>query len=101
TNPTIPGARRMELIDSGAGLDREATNLAKLLIESNRVPEAAAIEQEFERLADQAAGRVQATLTTAVAIEARDKERLADLLSKRLGRKVTLDLVVDPSVVGG
>src|SRR5689334_6774840 len=65
TNPTIPSDQRMALVGS-ASLDPEALNLAKLLIESDRVPEIGAIADEFQNLADDAAGRVRATVTTAV-----------------------------------
>jgi F-type H+-transporting ATPase subunit delta len=48
TNPTIATELRMALVsDAPHVLDPEGTNLAKLLIESNRVREVAAIEEEF------------------------------------------------------
>ena len=63
TNPTIAVARRMELISAAPHeLDPEATNLARLLIESDRVGEAAGVAEEYEALADAAAGRVRATV---------------------------------------
>src|SRR5258706_12933829 len=45
TNPTIPRARRMDLITS-ASRDAEATNLAKPLIEADRDDEIGAIADE-------------------------------------------------------
>jgi F-type H+-transporting ATPase subunit delta len=99
TNPTIATEQRMALV---ADLfDPEATNLAKLVIESNRVREVAAIEQEFERLADEAAGRVRATVTTAIELTPGDRDRVADELSARLGKKILLDVVVDAAILGG
>ncbi len=100
TNPTIPRERRMDLITS-ASLDPEATNLAKLLIEADRVPEIGAIADEFQDLADEAAGRVRATLTTAVELGSRDRERVATELSRRLGKTVTMRVEVDPRILGG
>jgi len=102
TNPTIATERRMALV-SGAPhvFDAEATNLAKLLIESDRVRDVVGIEEEFQRLADEAAGRVRATVTTAVELTASDRDRVADGLSKRLGKDVDLDVLVDPSILGG
>ncbi|HET7418981.1 MAG TPA: F0F1 ATP synthase subunit delta [Candidatus Dormibacteraeota bacterium] len=102
SNPTIPTARREGLVTtSPRPLDDEATNLARLLIESGRVAEAAGIEDEFERLADEAAGRVRATVTTAIELSADDRDRVARELSKRLDKQVRLNVVVDPRVVGG
>jgi F-type H+-transporting ATPase subunit delta len=100
TNPTIPSNRRMDLITS-ASLDLEVTNLAKLLIESNRVHEIGAIVDEFQALADDAAGRVRATLTTAVELEADDRDRVVVELSQQLGKTVTIRVEVDPRILGG
>jgi len=88
----------------GAGRDRpdeEATNLARLLIESGRIDEVQDVDDEFQRLADEAAGRVRATVTTAIELEAADRDRVTRELSKRLDKDVRLSLVVDPRILGG
>ncbi len=100
TNPTIPRERRMDLVTS-ASLEPEATNLAKLLIEADRVHEIGGIADEFQDLADEAAGRVRATLTTAVELGSRDRDRVATELSRRLGKTVTMRVEVDPRILGG
>ena len=81
--------------------DPEATNLAKLLIESNRVGEIAGIAEEYERLVDVAADRVRATVTTAVELAPAERDRVSEELSKRLGKEVRLDVVVDANILGG
>jgi F-type H+-transporting ATPase subunit delta len=102
TNPTIATEQRFALIsDAPHVLDPEATNLAKLLIESNRVRDVAEVEAEFERLADEAAGRVRATVTTAVELSPKDRDRVEDELSQRLGKEIRMQLVVDPRILGG
>jgi F-type H+-transporting ATPase subunit delta len=102
TNPTIATERRMELISSAPHvLDPESTNLAKLLIESNRVEDVVEVADEYQRLADAAAGRVRATVTTAVALSPKDRDRVAAELSKRLAGEVELEVVVDPAILGG
>jgi F-type H+-transporting ATPase subunit delta len=100
TNPTIATEQRMELV-SDLFDGNEATNLAKLLIESDRVRDVAAIEEEFQRLADESAGRVRATVTTAVELTAKDRDRVAEELSQRLGKQIHLDVLVDPKILGG
>jgi F-type H+-transporting ATPase subunit delta len=102
TNPTIPVGNRMELV-SGAPhqLDPEATNLARLLIESNRVTQVASIAEEFEALADAAAGRVRATVTTAVELDRAERDKVAEQLSDRLGKEVRMTVVVDKRILGG
>ena len=102
TNPTIPVGARMELIsEQSNALDAESINLAKLLIESNRVREINGILDDYERLADEAAGNVRATVTTAIELTPRDRERVADELSRRLGKTVKLQVEVDPRILGG
>ena len=100
-NPTIPAERRMELFTSSPLLDPEATNLARLLIESRRVDQAGAIADEFERLADEAAGRVQVTVTTAVELSPEARDRVARELAARLSDEVRIHAVVDPRILGG
>ena len=102
TNPTIAIDQRMALVSAAPHLfDAEATNLAMLLIESNRVRDVAEIHDEFERLADEAAGRVRATVTTAVELSVSDRDHVAKDISSRLGKEVRLDVVVDPRILGG
>lgn len=100
TNPTIATERRMQLV-SDASFDVETTNLAKLLIESSRVDEIDGIAEEFDQLADDSAGRVRATVTTAVELEPADRDRVAAQLSKRLGKEVRMQAQVDPRILGG
>jgi len=101
SNPTIPIEQRMELVTSLKVLDHQASNLARLLIESGRVDEIGGVADEFERLADEAAGRVRAVVTTAVELEAGDRDRVSRELSQRLGKDVSMDVVVDPRILGG
>ena len=82
-------------------LDPEATNLARLLIESNRVHDVVAVDAEFQRLADEAAGRVRATVTTAVELAPAERDRVAAELSKRLGKEIRLEVAVDAGILGG
>ena len=102
SNPTIAIREREALVATAPKLfDEEATNLARLLIESGRVDEAPEVDEEFQRLADDAAGRVRATVTTAVELLSEDRERVARELSKRLDKDVKLSVVVDPRILGG
>jgi F-type H+-transporting ATPase subunit delta len=101
-NPTIATERREALVSAPPHLlDEEGTNLARLLIESGRTGDAGAVEEEFHRLADEAAGRVPATVTTAIELAAADRERVAEQLSKQLKKDVSVAVVVDPRVIGG
>ena len=102
TNPTIDVNRRMEMISAAPHeLDPEATNLARLLIESHRVRQIGGVAEEYESLADAAAGRVRATVTTAVDLDPEERGHLVDQLSQRLGKEVRLSTAVDKRILGG
>ncbi len=101
SNPTIPTSDRMSLISADEGFDPEVVNLARLLIESNRVNEIAGVVEEFRDLADDAAGRVRAVVTTAVELPPAEQDELAKKLGERLGKEIALRAQVDPRVLGG
>jgi F-type H+-transporting ATPase subunit delta len=102
TNPTIAIEQRMALVSTAPHVfDDEATNLALLVIESGRVRDVDAIAVEYQRLADEAAGRVRATVTTAIELAPHDRDRIADELSKSLGKEISLLVEVDPKILGG
>ncbi len=100
TNPSIPVERRMALVES-ASFDPDAANLVKLLVETGCVEEIGGIVDEYEHLADQAAGRVRATVTTAVELGREETDRVTKQLSERLGKDVTMQVQVDPRILGG
>ena len=100
-NPTIPVEQRMGLIGTAEGFDGEVVNMARLLIEAGRVDQVAGVVEEFENLADDAAGRVRATVTTAIELPSDEQAQIARQLSSRLGKEVTLRAQVDPRVIGG
>jgi F-type H+-transporting ATPase subunit delta len=102
-NPTITVERRQEAVTAvlaGQG-GPEAVNLARLLVESDRLDQVGDIAEDYSDLADEAAGRVRVTATTAVDLTEREKERLASDLSARLGKEVRLTARVDPRILGG
>ena len=101
SNPTIPGAQRMQLITADEGFDPQVVNLARLLIESNRVRDAGGVVEEFADLTDAAAGRVRAVVTTAIELQPSDRDEISKQLSSRLGKEVALRAEVDPRVLGG
>jgi F-type H+-transporting ATPase subunit delta len=103
TNPSIDVRRRQEVVgDALRGrVDAEGVNLTKLLVAARRVADVDAVAEEYGRLADEAAGRVRATATSAVELTPEQRERLARDLSANLGKDVRLQTRVDPAVLGG
>jgi F-type H+-transporting ATPase subunit delta len=103
SNPSIDVRRRQDavsaLLDGRVG--PEGLNLAKLLVGANRTDDLDAIIEEYGRLADEDAGRVRATATTAVPLSRAEATNLVASLSRRWGREVRVDVRVDPTIIGG
>ncbi|KQP64582.1 MULTISPECIES: F0F1 ATP synthase subunit delta [unclassified Nocardioides] len=56
---------------------------------------------EYQKVAAEVHGQGVATVRVARELSAADRERLTEVLSRQYGRPVHLNLVVDPSVIGG
>lgn len=76
-------------------------NFLKVVVGKDRFDCVPAISAAAKQLNDEKSGEVQATVTTAEKIDKSAKEEIANQLSKKLGKKVKLDSVIDPSIVGG
>jgi F-type H+-transporting ATPase subunit delta len=102
-NPTITVQRREDAIAAVLGdrADREAVNLARLLVESGRIHQLDEIAEEYSLLTDESAGRVRVTATAAVDLTDQEKQRLVRDLSDRLGKEVRLTARVDRAILGG
>ena len=87
--------------DTARIVDCDAGKIARMLVETGRVDQADGILDEFEVMADEAAGRVRAHVTTAVELSSEDRELLGSRLSQRLGKEVRVTASVDRRIVGG
>lgn len=101
-NPAVTTPRRMELAQKLAPeLRPETQNLLRLLIEHRRTSEMPNVRREFDVLADEAEGIVNATLSTAVELSNAERQRYQEELARRLGRKVRLVHRRDPGLIAG
>jgi F-type H+-transporting ATPase subunit delta len=102
-NPSVPFEVRMRAVEQLdlPGIDAEGMNLMRMLVGSARANRVGEIADRFETLADDAAGRVKATVTTAIPLSDGDRESLRKDLSSRLGKDVRLESRVDPTILGG
>ena len=103
TDPVLPVDVKADLIrDLLEGRAGPATvRLVQFVVGAGTDRDPAA---ELQRLAEMAAarrGRVVVEARTAVPIDVQRRVRLEEALSRTLGRRVDLEVVVDPGVVGG
>ena len=102
-NPSLPTETRVEAVDALdlPGLGPQGLNLMRLLVARHRVERIDEIVEGYETLADDAAGRVRATVTTAIPLSEADREALGRDLSRGLQKDVRLEARVDPAILGG
>jgi F-type H+-transporting ATPase subunit delta len=102
-SPAVPPARRVEAMEALATrqMGDEGLNLGRMLVAARRPDLIEGIVEEYGALADESAGRVRATVTTAVALSTADEKRITTDLSARLGKEVRLEVQVDPAIIGG
>ena len=102
--PLHPVHERREVLKSvcaqGRG-SRTIQNFFAYLIEQRRLIAYEAIHDEFNRLADEAAGRVRAEVRSASPLRDEQRARLVDALARRTGKQIDLTVHVDPSLIGG
>jgi len=102
--PLHPAAERravLRAVGTRLSLSRNVQNFLLYLIDQRRLVDFDAIQSEYERLADEAAGRLQADVVTASPLRDEQCERLRRALAARAGREVELAVRVDPALIGG
>lgn len=102
-SPEIPGEERAGLLSKAfAGqADPELLSFAGLMCRKGRARELPDAIRRFRQLADEAAKRSRATVTSAVALTENEKNKLRASLEKQRGGTVELTCRVDPSLLGG
>ena len=102
-NPSVPVETRLQAAEALdlPGIGPRGMNLMRLLVARRRVGHVEAIAERYEVLADAAAGRVRASVTTAIPLSEEEREKLAGDLSAQLGKDVRLVAQVDPAILGG
>jgi F-type H+-transporting ATPase subunit delta len=83
------------------GVEPKVRNLAYLLIRKDRTSLAAGIAREFEALADEHEGRVQARIVTAVELGQQGQDSIRRRLEAITGKQVVMETEVDESIMGG
>lgn len=83
------------------GLDATTKNFLGVLAENRRLSELPAIIRAFRQLAARHRGETTAEVTSAHPLSAEQVDALKQQLRARVGREVSVDLSVDPALLGG
>ncbi|GAA1689994.1 F0F1 ATP synthase subunit delta [Microbacterium sediminicola] len=93
------GALVEKILDGRSG--EAAVLIAASLVQHPRERRVRQLLSRAIRIVADERGRAVATVTAAAPLSAAQAARLTDLLSRRYGTQVSLNIVVDPTVVGG
>jgi F-type H+-transporting ATPase subunit delta len=103
-NPGVTGTQKRAVMDAvleKLGLHPMAANFLKLVIEKGRFLEFDGMHAAYGRMADELAGRVQAEVSTARALDTAMQAEVQAALSKTTGKQVAVTWTVDPALIGG
>jgi len=102
-SPAIPAAARVEVLARLLGEDVSGAprNLMALLVRRGRFELLPSVAREFERLYRRREGIVEATVTSAAALDAAELEALRARLEAMTGQRVEISQDVDTGLLGG
>ncbi len=103
-NPGIPMHTKKKVTADVAqqlGLGEQAKSFVDLLLSNYRLTHLSDILTVVDDLLDREAGVVRTLVTSAHALSESQKSRLADVLSRKLDRRVRLAVEVDEDLLGG
>jgi len=104
TNPKVLLADRLASLDrflAALGPRPLARHFLRMLLRKGRLPAIREIAEEYRTLADEQAGVLRASVTSAAALTDADTERLRAILGARFAKRVLLTCLVDPGLIGG
>ncbi len=101
-NPRLPFEKKTRLLtEQLQDLNPLVLNLLKLLIMKGSIGIIGEIDAEFQRRLNRHRGIEEAEVTTAVPLDAKDEEQLAQKLGAIVNKKVILKAKVDTELIGG
>jgi len=102
SSPVEPAEKKQAVLaELLPGIPPTVTNFFAILAHRDRLDLIPQIVTAFRRLLNEHRNVVVADVTTAVPIDERQKALIASRLGRRLGKTVTLETHVDPSILGG
>jgi len=93
--------RIMSQISTRFGLSKLLANFLAVLAVNNHLRELGAIERAYQRLEDQALGRVRTHVRSARPLSDESRRRINEVFERQTGKRVVADASVDPELLGG
>jgi len=102
-HPHIAQSAKKELVTDlfKAHVAEETLNFLQILLENGREADLPAITLAYINLANEERGIADAVVTTAKALTKEEEAQIAEKFGKMLNKKLRIQTVVDPSILGG
>ncbi|GAC1656151.1 MAG: F0F1 ATP synthase subunit delta [Acidobacteriaceae bacterium] len=103
-NPSIAMPQKIRVLDAivaRVGAGPQIRNFLAVVLEHQRLAELDAIRAQYRELVDEHAGAVEATITSARALDAQSRTELEAEAAKLVGATIRASYVVDPALLGG
>lgn len=103
THPKLSLEKKKALIkETFAALSAPVQNTLLLLLDRHRIGIVEELADEFIALANEARGVAEATVYSARPLSEEEKQALADVFAKKVGKTTLhIDNIVDPALIGG
>ncbi|MGL4209176.1 MAG: ATP synthase F1 subunit delta, partial [Candidatus Adiutrix sp.] len=104
TSPVLPREVRKNMVAAilaKADFSPMVNNFINLLMDKNRFNDLIEISDAYKVLADFKNGIIRAKLTSASALEEAEIESIKTALSKFTGKKIKINLIEEPKIIGG
>ncbi len=98
-----PAARKnvLKAVIAAVTMSPVMTSFLLLLQDKGRLGVLPAINQHYQQLADEVKGVARAQVVTAMALSPGVAEKIQNVLSRKTGKDVLLDIREDPGLIGG
>jgi F-type H+-transporting ATPase subunit delta len=102
-HPALPSQEKKNiLVELFKDKIQELTlRLFELLVDKRRLELLPYIETQYQKCIDRSKGMITATLSSADSMSQQEVEEINSMLSKQLGKKLQLNIVIDQSLIGG
>jgi len=103
-SPTLALEKKAAMLTDLAAalaLSPRMSDFLGLVLSKGRISYLPQIEDTYRRLADELSGVLRARITSAVELDAAQQQAIGASLEKQTGKKVALNVSVDPQLIGG
>ena len=90
-------------VSAAAGIEADAdfSNLIALLAENDRLAALPTISAQFATLKQEAEGKIEVLVRSAMKLSAKQQDKIASSMAKRLGKEVSITTEIDASLIAG